>query len=69
MQGEDEDRWVRLSVVAARLGCSTETARQLVIEGILRGRQKRRRGLWEVHEPSFNRYLGEIESAPLSSAA
>lgn len=62
MQGENEDRWLRLSVVARRLGCTSETARQLVLAGLLRGRQRRPRGIWEVHEPSFERYLAQIEN-------
>ena len=57
MQGESEDRWLRLSVVAERLGCSTETARQLVIDGYLKGRQRRPRGLWEVRESECERFL------------
>ena len=76
MQSDSEDRWLRLSVVAARLGCSTETARQLILGRYLKGRQRRPRGAWEVRESECERYLAEIETgtaapqpAPVVAAA
>lgn len=68
MQGDDEVRWVRLSVAAKRLGCSTETARKLILDGFIKGRQRRPRGVWEVREADVARYLAEIET-PAASAA
>lgn len=69
MQGVSEDRWVRLGVAAKRLGCSSETARKLVLDGFIKGRQRRPRGVWEVPESEIARYLAEIEHAPTAQAA
>lgn len=71
MQGEGADRWLRLTAVAERIGCSRETARQLVLGGSIKGVRHRPRGAWQVRESECDRYLADLESesAPIPAAA
>jgi len=67
VQGEDVDRWLRLSAVAARIGRSRETARQLVVGGSIKGVRHSPRGAWQVRESECDRYVADLESGTLTA--
>lgn len=60
---DSETEWLRLSVVAQRLGVARETARVLVINKTLKARRATDspRGMYLVHKDECSRYLAESE--------
>jgi len=62
MQDATPQKWVRLSVLAAQTGYSSETLRQAVLKGELKASRLGKRGMYRVPEAEASRYVADLEA-------